>query len=262
MAVTKLLSPRRAPSPRWLIVTITVTLLGTSCGGGDGSGRESMLVFAAASLTDAFTDIAAAFEADHPEVDVDLVYAGSSSLREQIIEGAPADVYASANISNMDLAVDAGEVAAAPRTFASNVLQIAVPASNPGNVEALDDLADPNLLIGLCVATAPCGASAREVLVRAGVAASVDTEEPDVRALLTKIGEGELDAGLVYLTDVIAGGDRVKGIEVPASDEVDSLYSIAITSRSPNRRTAAAFIEFVLSPTGRDILTGYGFGVP
>jgi len=94
------------------------------------------------------------------------------------------------------------------------------------------------------------------------VAASVDTEEPDVRALLTKIGEGELDAGLVYLTDVIAGGDRVKGIEVPASDEVDSLYSIAITSRSPNRRTAAAFIEFVLSPTGRDILTGYGFGVP
>lgn len=255
-------------------VAVLTALAVAACGEGDaapsptdaagqgGGPTGTVLVFAAASLTDGFADIATAFEADHPGVDVELSLAGSSSLREQILAGAPADVFASANEANMDQVVAAGEVDGEARTFARNRLQIAVPAGNPGDVDGLEDLADDDLLVGLCAEGVPCGDFAREALASAGVEASIDTNEPDVRALLTKIGADELDAGVVYVTDVLAAGDRVEGVDIAAGDNVDATYPIAPLAAAPNPDAAAAFVSFVLSDEGRAILAEYGFAAP
>ncbi|MCB0996265.1 MAG: molybdate ABC transporter substrate-binding protein [Acidimicrobiales bacterium] len=260
-------APRRG---RRLGTALLVVLLGSAiagCGGDGGSavGDEpggTLRVFAAASLTDAFTDISDAFEEAYPGVDVQLVLAGSSALREQILSGAPADVFASADRSSMAALVEAGAVSTAPAVFATNRLQIAVPAGNPGSVSSVKDLADPGLLVGICAAGVPCGDLAREALAAVGVEASVDTNEPDVRALLTKLIAGELDAGLVYVTDVMSAGDAVEAIELPPEGAVRTEYPIAATTGASNPVTAAAFVEFVLSAEGRDILTTHGFGAP
>ncbi len=220
-----------------------------------------MLVFAAASLSDAFTEIGAAFETANPGVDVELNLAGSSTLREQILEGAPADVFAAADEKTMSVVVDDGLVAGSAEIFTTNRLQIAVPAGNPGAVSGLSDFADDELLTGLCAAAVPCGDFARQVLANAGVDPAVDTNEPDVRSLLTKIAADELDAGIVYLTD-IAANDRVDGIEIPAEVNVEATYPIAELVSSDNQSGAAAFVAFVLSPDGQAILTRHGFSAP
>lgn len=228
--------------------------------GGDVEGE--VLVFAAASLTDAFGDIKTAFEEDNPDAEVQLNFGGSSALREQILSGAPADVFASANESNMADVVDADEVAGEPQIFVTNELQIAVPAGNPGKVKGLDAFANDDLLIGLCAVEVPCGDFAREALEGVGVEPAIDTNEPDVRALLTKIGSDELDAGIVYVSDVTSAGDRVEGIDIPAADNVVAEYPIAQLTGAPNGAGAKSFKEFVLSDEGQEILTGYGFGTP
>jgi molybdate transport system substrate-binding protein len=239
-----------------------------SCGGSavddapGGRPEGTLLVSAAASLTDVFAAMAAAFEADHPEVDVVLNFAGSSALREQILEGAPVDVFASANRSNMDQVVSGGEVAGQPRVFAGNLLQIAVPAGNPAGIAGLAYFAAPDLLIGLCAPGVPCGDFAREALAKAGVVPSIDTNEPDVRALLTKIEAGELDAGITYVTDVVAAHGAATGIDVPAAVNVAAEYPIAVMTASPNPTAAGAFVDFVLSTAGASILREYGFTTP
>lgn len=219
-------------------------------------------MFAAASLTDGFGQIASTFEIEYPEVDVQLNLASSSSLREQILEGAPADVFASANSSNMDQVVEAGGVIGDPTVFAQNLLQIAVPAGNPAGIISLADFGDPNLLIGLCAEEAPCGSFGRQVLANAGVTASVDTNEPDVRALLTKIDAGELDAGIVYVTDVLAADGGVEGIVIPTEVNVVADYPIAVLSGGTNTDVGAAFIDFVTSAEGQAILAEFGFQSP
>lgn len=221
-----------------------------------------LLVSAAASLTDAFAEVALAFEAAHPGVDVILNLGGSSSLREQILAGAPADVFASANMSNMSKVVTAGEVVGEPQVFAKNLLQIAVPSGNPAGITGLGDFGRDELLIGLCAAEVPCGDFARTALDRAGVVPAIDTNEPDVRALLTKIELGELDGGITYVTDVTSTGGRVSGIDIPESENVDAEYPIAVLNAAPNPDAAAAFVEFVLSEDGREILGRYGFAAP
>ena len=228
---------------------------------GDGGGG-TVLVLAAASLTDAFGELAAAFEAATPGVTVELGFAGSSRLAAQIQEGAPADVFASANTSNMDKVVDSGDVTATPQVFVRNTLEIVVPAGNPAGVTGLGDLGRDELLIGLCAEEVPCGALGREALAAAGVEPAPDTDEPDVRALLTKVEAGELDAGIVYRTDVAAAGDRVEGVEIPADVNVAADYPIAPLADAPNPAGAEAFIEFVLSEAGRAILASYGFDLP
>jgi molybdate transport system substrate-binding protein len=215
-------------------------------------------VFAAASLTDAFEELGSTFEEAHPEVSVDFNFAASSALREQIISGAPADVFASANTSNMDQVVDAGE-ATSSETFVENQLQIAVPAGNPADVTGLADFADDELLIGLCAEEVPCGEFGREALASAGVAPSVDTNEPDVRSLLTKVEAGELDAGIVYVTDVLAAGDAVEGVDIPVDQNVVATYPIAALAGAANSEVAEAFVAFVLSDEGQEILDSYGF---
>jgi molybdate transport system substrate-binding protein len=224
----------------------------------DDTLSGALTVFAAASLTDAFTSIGDAFMALHPDVAVTFNYAGSSALREQILAGAPADVFASANTSNMDQVVTAG-AASDPQPFVDNLLEIAVPAGNPGCVESLDDFANPDLLIGLCAPEVPCGQFGLEALENAGVTPSVDTEEPDVRSLLTKVESGDLDAGIVYVTDVLSSTDAIAGIEIPEEDNVVATYPIAPITASTNPAAAAAFVDFVLSDDGQAVLAGYGF---
>lgn len=254
----------------WVALLVAVTLTAVAGCGDDGAGTGSagsepsgeVLVFAAASLTDAFGEMTTAFETAHPGVEVQLGFAGSSTLREQILQGAPADVFASANEATMAEVSEAGEVAGAPEAFATNRLQIAVPAGNPGEVTGLSDLARADLLVGLCAEGVPCGDLGREALANAGVDPSIDTNEPDVRALLTKLGADELDVGIVYETDVRSAGDRVEGIDLPAADNVLATYPIAQLVSAPNPAGAAAFIAFVRSAEGRRILDGHGFGAP
>ncbi|MEA2002501.1 MAG: molybdate ABC transporter substrate-binding protein [Actinomycetota bacterium] len=235
----------------------------TACGAGSGGDAvtEQVLVSAAASLTDVFGEIEAAFEAAHPDIDVVLNLGGSASLREQILEGAPVDVFASANIANMDQIVDAGGVAGEAQIFVRNLLQIAVPAGNPAGVTGLADFANEELLIGICAAAVPCGDFGRQVLENAGVDVAADTNEPDVRALLTKIEAGELDAGLVYVTD-IASTDGAGGIAIPDDHNVFADYPIAVLDDAANPGGAAAFVDFVLSDAGQAILREYGFSSP
>lgn len=232
-----------------------------SCGGSEESAQGELLVSAAASLSDAFLEIESAFEDTNPNVDVLLNFGPSSGLREQILEGAPVDVFASANISNMEQVVDAGE-AEEPQVFVLNMLQIAVPSGNPAGITSLDDFSREELLIGLCAVGVPCGDFARETLANAGVTPSVDTDEPDVRALLTKIEVGELDAGITYVTDVISSDGRVDGIEIPEDVNVVAEYPIAVMTNAPNPESATIFVEFVGSEQGQAILTDYGFSTP
>lgn len=250
-------------SLRLLAVGASALLLAAACGDDEAGGTadSTITVFAAASLTDAFEELGAAFEDLHPGTSVELNFAGSSALRVQILEGAPADVFASADTSNMDQVVEGGAAAGA-EVFAENRLQIAVPAGNPAGVTGLADFADGDLLMGLCAAEVPCGGLGREALAKAGVTPSVDTNEPDVRSLLTKVGAGELDAGIVYATDVIAAGDAVDGVDIPEGHNVVATYPIAALTESGDRELAEAFVAFVLSPQAQEILASHGFGTP
>jgi molybdate transport system substrate-binding protein len=243
-----------------LIVTSFVLGMVIACSASSVGGE--LLVSAAASLTDAFAEVESAFEEENRDVDVVLNLGSSSALREQILEGAPADVFASANTSNMDQVADAGELSGEAEIFVTNSLQIAVPTGNPAGVTGLEDFAREELLIGLCVEDVPCGDFGRQALDNAGVTPSIDTNEPDVRALLTKIEAGELDAGITYVTDVLSTSGTVEGLEIPAEVNVVAEYPIATLAGAPNPITAAAWVEFVLSDEGQAILTSYGFISP
>jgi len=241
----------------WSAVLFAAIVL-SSCGGHDEG--EVVLVMAASSLTDAFSEIEMAFEAAHPEIDVQLNLAGSASLREQILQGAPADVFASANRATMRDILDAGE-ATTSVSFATNTLQIAVPLDNPGGVTGIADLADEDLLVGLCGEQVPCGQLARQALEQAGVVASIDTNEGDVRALVTKLEAGELDVGIVYATDVLSSNE-ITGIALPAASDVSVAYPIAQLTNAANGDGARQFVEFVLSAEGQAILASTGFASP
>jgi molybdate transport system substrate-binding protein len=252
------------PSVAWVVtvrIVPAVVLVGAliAC---DGAADGDILVSAAASLTDAFADIELAFEAANPGVDVVLNLGGSSALRAQILDGAPVDVFASADKSNMDQIVSAGETVGEPWTFAENHLHIAVPPGNPAGVVGLEDFANEELLIGLCAEGVPCGDLAREALDNAGVAPSIDSNEPGVRALLTKVEAGELDAAIVYATDVAAAAGAVDGVEISDTFNVRAEYTIAVIAGSAGEEAATAFIDFVLSEAGRQIMIEHGFTLP
>ena len=243
-----------------LIVTTLVLGIVIACSGSSVAGE--LLVSAAASLTDAFGEVESAFEEENLDVDVVLNLGSSSALREQILEGAPADVFASANTSNMDQIAQAGELSGEAEIFVTNSLQIAVPTGNPAGVTGLEDFAREELLIGLCAEDVPCGDFGRQALENAGISPSIDTNEPAVRALLTKIEAGELDAGITYVTDVLSTSGTVEGIEIPAEVNVVAEYPIATLAGAPNADAASAWVEFVLSDEGQAILTSYGFTSP
>jgi molybdate transport system substrate-binding protein len=258
---------------RCALLGTTLVLLLAGCGGsadGDAAATQStspagpsgtLTVFAAASLTDVFTDLGERLEADHPGLDVQFSFAGSSALATQIAQGAPADVFASANEAQMAVVVDAG-LADDPQVVAANVLQLAVPAGNPAGVTGLADLAREELAVALCAPQVPCGAAAEDVLAAAGVTAAPDTLEEDVRAALTKVELGEVDAALVYTTDVTAAGDAVEGIDVPEAEQAVNDYPVAVLADAPNPGAAAAFVELVRSEEGQQALADAGFRTP
>lgn len=261
----------RARQLRLLAIPNVVLFGCVSCTGGEASDRpgdrdetaqSEILVSAAASLSDAFVQISTEFEAQNPGIKVHLNLAGSSALRAQILEGAPVDVFASASQAIMDELTRAGRAPETPSVFARNSLQIVVPTDNPGRVAGLGDFARGELLLGLCAQTVPCGDLARRALTQAGVTPAIDSSEPDVRALLTKVRLGELDAGIVYLTDVSAAEGAVLGITIPAPLNQTAHYPIAVLRGAPNPVGAQAFVDFVLSPPGQSILSRHGFGSP
>jgi molybdate transport system substrate-binding protein len=222
----------------------------------------TVTVLAAASLTEVFTDLADRFERTHPDASVQLSFAASSELAAQVEQGAPADVFASASPETMDLVVSADAVRGEPSVFARNRLQIAVPPGNPGGVTGLADLGRDELKVALCAPEVPCGAASETVFAAAAVTPAPDTLEADVKATLTKVTLGEVDAALVYRTDVQAAASAVVGIDVPEADRAVNDYLLAVLAAAPNPTAARAFTRLVLSPVGAAALADGGFDAP
>ncbi|TXK19924.1 molybdate ABC transporter substrate-binding protein [Homoserinibacter sp. GY 40078] len=246
-------------------MAIGASALLSACGGAtpdaDQEGLGTITVLAAASLTESFDALAAEFERSHPGSHIMLSYGGSSGLAQQIVAGAPADVFASADEATMSTVDEAG-LAADPTPFASNTLELVVPVGNPGDVNGIDDLARDELVVALCDPAVPCGAAAVRLLDLAGVAAAPDTLEQDVKAVLTKVTLDEADAGLVYVTDGRAAGGEVEELAIDGADEVRNRYLITAVDGGPNPRGAAAWIAFVTGEMGREVLADAGFGEP
>jgi molybdate transport system substrate-binding protein len=226
-----------------------------------GGGAKEVTVFAAASLTGTFTELGKAFEAAHPGTTVTFNFGSSATLAQQITQGAPADVFAAASPATMKTVTDAS-LASAPTTFVRNKLEIAVPKDNPAKVEELQDLADPKVKVALCAEQVPCGAAAVKALGAAGLKVTPVTLEQDVKATLTKVELGEVDAALVYRTDVIASGGKVTGIAFPEADQAINDYPIATLTEAPAGDLAKQFVDLVLSQQGKDVLTKAGFEAP
>jgi molybdate transport system substrate-binding protein len=255
-----------------IAAALTAVALLCACGSPDGDTTTpagsaatgltgEITVLAAASLTGAFTTLGRQFEAAHPGTEVTFSFGPSSGLATQITSGSPADVFASASARNMDTVV-AAEAAGAPATFARNVMEIAVPPANPGRITALADLAGPKVKVALCAAEVPCGVGAHTVFDNAGLTVTPVTEEVDVKATLTKVQLGEVDAGVVYVTDVLAAGDKVKAIEIPADVNAPTSYPISTLTASRNPALARAYVDYVLSAEGAQALTAAGFEKP
>jgi molybdate transport system substrate-binding protein len=239
------------------------------CGGGSDDGASGskgpsgkIVVLAASSLTESFTALGKAFEAEHPGTTVSFSFAASSELATQIEQGAPADVFASASPATMAQVSDAEDTAGQPVTFVRNTLEIAVPAGNPAKVTGLADFAKKDLTIALCAPEVPCGAAADKVFAAAKVTPAPDTLEADVKATLAKVTLGEVDAALVYKTDVIAAGDKVEGIDFPEAADAVNDYPIAVLKDASKAATAQAFVDLVLSAGGQKVLSEAGFQLP
>lgn len=259
-------------APRLLVSSLVLLgFIGASCGS-DGSAIErpatvptvsgDIVVFAASSLTESFTEIADAFKVDNPDANVVFTFAGSGDLVTQIGEGAPADVFASADESNMTKLREAGEAAGDPVSIAKNTMEIIVEKGNPQAITGVADLAKPDLLVVLCADTVPCGKSAAAVLKNAAVTVTPVSLEDKVKGVVTKVTAGEADAGVVYVSDVKAAGDTAEGVEIPADINVINNYPIVVTKQATNTVGAQAFIDFVASDAGQAIIANYGFLAP
>ncbi|WP_104089613.1 molybdate ABC transporter substrate-binding protein [Arthrobacter sp. GMC3] len=219
-------------------------------------------VFAAASLQQTFTDLGTQFQAAHPKVKVSFNFDGSSTLVTQITQGAPADVFASADTANMKKLSDAQLVAGTPVNFATNVLTLVVPASNPANITSFADAAKPGIKLVVCAAQVPCGAAAKSDAASAGLTLTPVSEELSVTSVLGKVTSGEADAGLVYVTDAKSAGTKVKTIPLGLAKPTINEYPIATVSSSKQQDLAKAFIALVTAKEGQKVLADAGFGAP
>jgi molybdate transport system substrate-binding protein len=252
------------------LAAVAVAGCSSSGSGSSPSGASSspsaastgtITVFAAASLMGTFTQLGTQFEAAHPGDTVKFSFGPSSGLSTQITSGAPADVFASAAPANMDTVVSAGDTAN-PQDFAKNTMEVATPPNNPGKVDSVTDLAKKSVKVALCQPQVPCGVVAAEVFKNASIKVKPVTLQPDVKSVLTQVETGNVDAGMVYVTDVMAAGAKVKGVSIPASDNASTLYPIATISDSKHKSIAQAFVAYVLSPAGQQVLTAAGFQKP
>ena len=233
-----------------------------SSGGASSTAKLTLTVFAAASLKGTFTEIGKEFEASHPGVTVTFNFAGSADLVSQIQQGAPADVFASADTKNMAKATNDNLVSGTPVDFASNTLEIATPPDNPAHITSLADLAKPGVKVVLCAIEVPCGSAAHAVEAAAGVRIKPVSEEQAVTDVLGKVTSGEADAGLVYVTDVKGAGDTVRGVTFPESAKAANTYPIATLAGSKHAGTALAFAQFVAGAKGQAVLATAGFAKP
>jgi molybdate transport system substrate-binding protein len=227
-------------------------------GGSSGSSNE-IKVFAAASLTAAFTELGQRYSSANGGTKVTFNFAGSQALATQIQQSAPADVFASADTANMDKVKD---LVGTPQNFASNLLAIVVEKGNPKGVEGLDDLGDSDLKVVLAAEEVPAGRYAKQVLDKAGVSVTPVSQEDNVKAVVTKVSLGEADAGIVYVTDVTAGGDKVEGVDIPETQNVLATYPIATVKAGKAQDKAQAFVDLVRSAQGQRVLEQFGFLPP
>jgi len=254
---------------RCLLVVFSIGVLGlTGCASAqqdrsNASPDKAVQVLAAASLQQAFDDIAAEFAAEHPEIDIDLSYAGSSTLVHNVDAGAPADVLATADEASMDTAEEAELIDATTRTVvATNTLVGIVPADNPAGVDSLDDLAQPEVNTVICAPQVPCGTLARTIADQAGITLNPVSEEHQVVDVVGKVRSGQADAGLVYATDAAGASDEVHDFSLEGAADFPNFYPIARTAEARDRPSADAFIDFVQSDRGQAILEAHGFGLP
>ena len=272
-------------SARFLLVVLLVLfgLVAASCGDDDDSSSSSdatttaapaatgttavplegeVVLFAAASLTESFTKIGDAFQKANPDTKVTFNFAASSALVQQINEGAPADVYASADEANMKKLTDAANVSGEPEIFATNKLEIITAPGNPKGITGVADLANSDLIVVTCGPEVPIGKYSAQVFANAGVTVTPKSYEADVKAVVNKVVIGEADAGIVYATDVKAAGTKATGVQIPDDINVIATYPIAVTKGTKNVDVADAFMAFVLSDAGQEILAAAGFSAP
>ena len=263
---------------KFLVPLALLALVAAACGGDDdddaaettspattgaAAGVEGdIAVFAAASLTESFTEVGEAFTAVNPDAQATFSFDASSALVQQITEGAPADVLASADTANMDKLTEAALNGSEPVVFATNLLTIITAPDNPLGITGVADLANPDIKTVICAPEVPCGNYANQLFTSAGVAVTPVSLEQNVRGVVTKVTAGEADAGIVYVTDVIAAGDAADMVEIPADINVVAEYPIATVAASQNQEVGEAFIDFLLGADGQAILSAHGFGAP
>lgn len=244
----------------------------TACGTSDDSAStttgptaenaEAITVFAAASLKATFTELGTQFESAHPGTTVEFNFAGSSDLVAQITQGAPADVFASADTANMDKAVTAGAVSGEPENFATNTLTIVTESGNPKGITSFADLARPGLNVVVCAPQVPCGNATVRIETATGVDITQVSEESSVTDVLGKVTSGQADAGLVYVTDATTAGDKVTALPFPESADAVNTYPIALLEDSRNPELASKFVEYVTGDEARVVFAEAGFGAP
>lgn len=254
--------PREPATARRTRAALGVAALAAAVACCAGDERPTVRIFAASSLTAPFEELVQSFAAARPGLRVELHCSGTPQLVMQLRQGAPADVFASADQLQMRAVVDAGLTADEPRRFASNSLAIVTRPGNPKAIRSVEDLARPDLTCLLCAPQVPAGRYARALLERAGVPARSASDEPSVRAVVSKVELGVADAGVVYRSDALAAAGRVHNVPIPARLNVEATYPIVTVSTGEQATGAQEFIAFVLSPDGRRILSEHGFSSP
>ena len=226
----------------------------------DGGGK--LIVFAAASLKKSFTEIGENFKTDNPGTDIEFSFAGSSDLVTQLTQGAPADVFASADTKNMDKAAQAELLAGDPVNFASNTLTIVAAPGNPKKIASFRDLTQPGLSVVVCAPQVPCGSATEKVEQATGVQLNPVSEESQVTDVLNKVTTGQADAGVVYVTDAQGAGDKVTAVPFPESADAVNTYPIAVLEQSKNPELAQKFVDAVNDEAGQKVLNAAGFAKP
>jgi molybdate transport system substrate-binding protein len=226
------------------------------------AGTTSITVFAAASLQGSFTQIGKQFEAAYPGAHVTFSFGPSSGLATQIIDGAPASVFASAAPANMTQVVKAGQTLNSPSNFAKNKMEVAVPPGNPAKVTSVSNLSKSSVKVALCQPQVPCGTTAAKVFKNAGITVTPITLQPDVKSVLSQVELGNVDAGMVYVTDVKAAGSKVKGVPVPSGENASTLYPIATLKGASDTKVANEFVAYVMGSQGEHVLAMDGFEKP
>ncbi|HEY6422624.1 MAG TPA: molybdate ABC transporter substrate-binding protein [Pseudonocardiaceae bacterium] len=252
---------------RLLLVVFTAGLVLAGCSSGQQASpptpvKVPVTVLAAASLTSVFTQLKPQFEAANPTADLRFSFGGSSDLATQIVNGAPADVFASANEAQMQVVAKAGKVAGAPQPFATNVLTIVTPPGNPKGINTFENLSKPGIAVVVCAPQVPCGAATVKIEQQTGIKLNPVSEEPDVLSVLSKVEAKVADAGLVYVTDAKGAAGKVEQINFPEAKDAVNVYPIAAISGSKQPQLAAAFVQFILSPAAQQQLAAAGFGPP